>query len=233
MEQKVHPSLKDFAYHQQFITADAWRILKIMGELVNAFDTLGEYKEHMVSVFGSARFAPDDPMSLEAEKMGRLLVENGYGVITGGGPGIMRSASKGAHDANGLSVGLNIQLPHEQQPNPFQNVSLPFHYFFNRKTCFLKYTTAVIVFPGGFGTMDEFFETVTMIQTEKMNRVPVILVGKEFFGGLVDWLRQVMYPTGAIDTEDFQLFKLVEDAEEAIDYLLKCHSTGITRTTTL
>ena len=157
--------------------------------------------------------------------MGRLLAENGYGVITGGGNGIMGAANKGAFEADGQSIGLNIELPHEQRPNPFQTISLAFRYFFVRKVCFLKYSAAVIVFPGGFGTLDELGEVLTMVQTRKINPIPIILVGKNFWEGMTEWFK-TMEKEGLISPGDIDLVKIVDTADEAMAYLLECHKYG-------
>lgn len=211
--------------NRDFCPAESWRILRIMSEFVESFDTLAHAKEMSVSVFGSARTPEDSPDYKEALKMGRLLAENGYGVITGGGNGIMGAANRGAFEAQGQSVGLNIELPHEQHPNPFQTISLAFRYFFVRKVCFLKYSTAVIVFPGGFGTLDELGEVLTMVQTKKINAIPIILVGKKFWAGMADWFK-TMEKDGMISPGDIDLVKIVDSADEAMEYLLACHKYG-------
>jgi uncharacterized protein (TIGR00730 family) len=211
--------------NRDFCPAESWRILRIMSEFVESFDTLAHAKEMSVSVFGSARTPEDAPDYKEAFKMGRLLAENGYGVITGGGNGIMGAANRGAFEAQGQSVGLNIELPHEQHPNPFQTISLAFRYFFVRKVCFLKYSTAVIVFPGGFGTLDELGEVLTMVQTKKINAIPIILVGKKFWTGMADWFK-TMEKDGMISPGDIDLLKIVDSADEAMKYLLACHKYG-------
>lgn len=231
MEKSQHPSDMKFGDNQNFIANDTWRILRIMSEFVDSFDDMSNQKRELVSIFGSARLAENSPWALEAEKLGKLLVQNGYGVITGGGPGIMRSGNKGAFTAGGKSIGLNIELPHEQVPNPYQTDVLNFRYFFTRKVCFLKYSTALFVFPGGFGTMDEFFETLTMVQTKKINRIPICLVGKKFWTPLIDWLSTAMIEEQKmIDDKDLQLFHLVDSAEEAIAYLLECHKEKVSST---
>lgn len=224
MEKIKHPCDCGFGDNQSFIGNDTWRILRIMSEFVSSFDDMSTQPKALVSIFGSARLKEDDKWSLEAEKLGRLLVEHGYGVITGGGPGVMRSGNKGAFEAGGTSIGLNIELPMEQNPNIYQTEALKFRYFFTRKVCFLKYSTALFVFPGGFGTMDEFFETLTMIQTRKINRIPVCLVGKKFWKPLVKWLTTSMCEDEQLITQnDLKLFELVDTSEEALEYLLKCH----------
>ena len=215
--------------NRDFCPAESWRILRIMSEFVESFDTLAHAKEMSVSVFGSARTKPEDPFYQEAQKLGRLLVEAGYGVITGGGPGIMGAANEGAMAANGESVGLNIELPMEQHPNVHQTKSLSFRYFFTRKVCFLKYSVGICIFPGGFGTMDELFEALTMIQTRKINPVPLVLVGKEYWSGLLAWLRTAMLADGMISKGDLDLFVVVDTTEEAVEYMLNCHRYGFQR----
>ena len=209
-----------------FMPADSWRILRIMSEFVDSFDYMARMPEMLVSVFGSARTKEDDPLYAEARKTGKLLVDAGYGVITGGGPGIMEAASRGAYEAGGKSIGLNIELPMEQHPNTYQTDSLSFRYFFVRKVCFLKYSTALIVYPGGFGTLDELSEVLTMVQTRKINMVPIIFVGKEFWNGFVQWVRNTMLADGMISPEDLDLFKVVDTGQEAVDWLIDCHRYG-------
>ncbi len=206
--------------------SDSWRIMRIMSEFVESFDTLSRLEEPLVAVFGSARTKPESACYQEAVKVGKLLVDNGYGVITGGGPGIMGAANRGASEAGGTSIGLNIELPMEQHPNQFQSISLSFRYFFVRKVGFLKYSTAIIIFPGGFGTIDEMAEVLTMIQTNKINTVPVILVGKKFWKGMIDWINGTMLDDGMISQDDLKLFQLVDSAEEAVEYLKECHRFG-------
>lgn len=215
-----------FANKAEFIPAESWRILRIMGEFVDAFDYMSPMPAMLVSVFGSARTREDDPLYADAREAGRLLVEAKYGVITGGGPGIMEAASRGAFEAGGKSVGLNIELPMEQHPNHYQTDSLTFRYFFVRKVCFLKYSTALIIYPGGFGTLDEMTEVLTMVQTAKINMVPIILVGKEFWHGLVQWMKKTLVEEGMIDPRDLDLFRVVDSGKEAVDWLIECHRYG-------
>jgi len=217
--------------NNDLLPKDSWRILRILAETVEAFDTMAPLPEMLVSVFGSARTAEDSADYRSARELGGLLVKAGYGVITGGGPGVMEAAGRGAYEAKGVSVGLNIELPHEQHPNHYQNTSLSFRYFFIRKLCFLKYSTAVIVYPGGFGTLDELSEVMTMIQTRKINLIPLILVGRNFWKGFFDWVRATLVPAGMIDMEDLGFIKLVDTAEEAVDYLVECHRYGRRRST--
>lgn len=213
----------NYGSNLDFMPAESWRILRIMSEFVESFDRMGNVRQLHVSVFGSARTPKDSKYYNEAVEVGKQLVNAGYGVITGGGPGIMEAASKGAFEADGRSVGLNIELPMEQYPNPYQNESLSFRYFFVRKVCFLKYSSAVIVFPGGFGTLDELSEVLTMVQTGKINMIPIIFVGSEFWNGLVGWFKQQLVDDGMISPGDIDLFKVVDSAEEAVSYLEECH----------
>ncbi|MEM9064910.1 MAG: TIGR00730 family Rossman fold protein [Planctomycetota bacterium] len=201
---------------------EAWRVFKIMAEFVDGFETLAGLPD-AVTVFGSARTecAHDDYQN--AERLARLLAERGRTVITGGGPGIMEAANKGAYQAGGTSVGLNITLPHEQKPNPFQTHELTFEYFFVRKVMFVKYARAFVIFPGGFGTMDELFEAITLMQTEKIHPFPVVLIGTAFWGELMGWLGTVLrdkYKT--ISPEDLTLFRITDDIEDAVDFIEGC-----------
>ena len=209
-----------------FIPADSWRILRIMSEFVDSFDYMARMPEMLVSVFGSARTKEDNPLYAEARNTGKLLVDAGYGVITGGGPGIMEAASRGAFEAGGTSIGLNIELPMEQHPNTYQTDSLSFRYFFVRKVCFLKYSTALIVYPGGFGTLDELSEVLTMVQTHKINMVPIIFVGKKFWQGFIDWTQNTLLEEGMSSPDDMNLFKVVDSGKEAVDWLVECHRYG-------
>ncbi len=210
----------------EFMHMDAWRVLRMMAEITESFDEMSQIKDMLVSVFGSARTKPDTPEYNSAQELGQLLVKAGYGVITGGGPGIMEAASRGAFEAGGKSIGLNIQLPCEQTPNLYQTMSLNFRYFFIRKLTFLKYSTAIIVYPGGFGTMDEVSEMLTMVQTKKINLIPIILVGKKCWEGFDRWVRETLVPAEMIDPEDVNLFKIVDNATEAVQYLQECHRYG-------
>lgn len=195
---------------------ETWRIFRIMAEFVDGIDALSSLGPG-ISVFGSARTPEDNPYYQQAREMSRLLVESGFSVITGGGPGIMEAANRGAYEAGGESVGLNIWLPFEQSANPYQTVSLEFHYFFVRKVMFLKYSVGVVCFPGGFGTMDEFFESMTLIQTSKVPSMPVVLVGTEFWNPLVDWLRASMLEKfGCISSGDLDLFTVTDDLEAGV-----------------
>jgi uncharacterized protein (TIGR00730 family) len=201
---------------------DVWRIFRIMAEFVEGFETMARVPA-AVSIFGSARTKPSDPYYKRAVELGRALAKRGFAVITGGGPGIMEAANKGAREAGGISVGLNITLPMEQKSNPYQTISLAHHYFFVRKVMFLKYSHAFVCFPGGFGTLDELSEALTLIQTRKSDPFPVLLIGTEFWTGLVEWMRETLLDRHAtISGPDLNLFRMTDDVEEAADYLRKC-----------
>jgi len=201
---------------------DTWRMFRIMAEFVDGFEHLLEAGP-AVTIFGSARSRPDHPEYSLAERLARLLVQRGYGVITGGGPGLMEAANKGASEAGGQSVGLNIQLPFEQKPNPYSNMQLNFRYFFVRKVMFVKYALAYIVMPGGFGTVDELFEAVTLIQTHKIKPFPVILMVRDYWEGLVRWMRETMLVQGKICPKDMEILQLTDDPEEAVEIVDRFH----------
>ena len=200
---------------------DAWQILRIQGEFTKGFDTFNELKGPCVSVFGSARTLSTNSYYKEAEKVGRLLVEAGFGVITGGGPGIMEAANKGAHNAGGKSIGVGIELPFEASMNDYVDLGVENRYFFTRKVMFLKYSQAFVIFPGGVGTLDELFEAITLIQTKKIGRFPIVLVGSSFWGGLLDWIKKTLLEKGNISETDLKLFRVVDTADEAIEHLNK------------
>jgi uncharacterized protein (TIGR00730 family) len=209
--------------HKEALRHESWRVFRIMSEFVDAIDTMARIAP-AVSVFGSARTLPTNRYYQLAVECGRKLVEKDFAVITGGGPGIMEAANKGALDAKGTSVGLNISLPMEQQPNPYQNVELDFRYFFIRKVMFVKYARGFIIFPGGFGTMDEFFESLTLIQTLKVVPFPVVLIGTDFWQDLLKWMRKVMDEQfQTISPEDFDLFSLTDDVDEAVNIIYETH----------
>jgi len=202
------------------LAQETWRVFRIMAELVEGFEELSKVGP-AVSVFGSSRTKPDNPHYKLAVQTCELLVKTGMAIITGGGPGIMEAANKGALQGGGRSVGLNIELPHEQAANHYQNLSLNFRYFFARKLMFTKYSHALVIFPGGFGTMDEFFETLTLMQTMKIERFPVVLVGSDFWDGLIDWIHQTMLGMGNISPEDMALFTVTDDPEVVVDVIQK------------
>jgi hypothetical protein len=194
---------------------ETWRLFRIMSEFVEGFDELSDIK-YAVSMFGSARLHKNNKYYKKAVIISRLLAENGYNIITGGGPGIMEAANKGALEAGGLSIGLNITLPIEQKPNPYQNKSLQFKYFFARKVMFVKYAMGYVCMPGGFGTLDEFFEALTLIQTQKIYPFPLVLVGEEYWVGLIDWIKNVMLKKGVISKKDLDIIRLTDDPETVV-----------------
>lgn len=209
-----------------FTHTDPWRVFRIMGEFVEGFDTLATLGP-AVSIFGSARILPDDPMYEAALETARRLVEAGFGVITGGGPGIMEAANKGATEAGGESVGCNIELPFEQGTNPYVKTAIHFRYFFVRKTMFVKYAQAFIIFPGGFGTMDELFEALTLIQTGKIRHFPVILFGSRYWAGLLQWLRDTMQAEGKISPGDLDGLVVTDSPEEAVRAVLEAYGARV------
>jgi len=202
------------------IGRDAWRIFRIMGEFVEGFEEMSHIGP-AVSVFGSARTASDDPMYAKCVETARLLGEAGFAIVTGGGPGIMEAANKGAREAGATSVGCNIELPFEQFTNHYVDVSIDFRYFFIRKTMFVKYAEAFVIFPGGFGTMDELFEALTLIQTNKVRHFPVVLFGCEYWGGLVDWMRETMSAEGKIAPADLDIMYVTDDPAEASAHIVR------------
>ena len=194
---------------------EAWRVFGIMSEFVDATERLAHVRP-AVSIFGSARTATDSPYYQLAEKIARLLSDSGFSVISGGGPGIMEAANKGAFEGKGVSIGLNIQLPHEQETNRYQDISQSFRHFFARKYMFVKMATAYVVLPGGFGTLDELMEALTLIQTRKSVRMPVILVGSAFWGGLLDWFRERLVAEGMINAEDMDLIQVIDEPAQVV-----------------
>ena len=199
---------------------ESWRIFRIMAEFVDGIESLSDVGR-AVSIFGSARVKQDDPYYKKAEYLAHRLAEEGFTIITGGGPGIMEAGNKGAAEAGGKSVGMNIRLPFEQKPNPYANISLDCRYFFIRKVLFVKYAMAYVVLPGGFGTLDEMFEALTLIQTKRIKSFPVILMGSEFWGGLMDWIKETMLRDNKIAPSDLTLFEIIDDPEEVVKYIKK------------
>ncbi len=218
--EKGAPMVKERYFINEMTVQDTWRTFHIMAEFVEGFEALGDCQPS-VSVFGSTRVKPGDEIYQKAERIGRLLADNGFGVITGGGPGAMEAANKGAASAGGKSIGLNIELPLEQRPNPYSNINLTFHYFFVRKVMFVKYAVAYIILPGGFGTMDELFESITLIQTHKIRPFPVILVGSTYWKGLLDWIREVVLKEGKISTSDLEILQVIDEPEEIVRTIKK------------
>jgi uncharacterized protein (TIGR00730 family) len=203
------------------IVGDSWRMFRIMAEFVDGFDAMSAIDVPAVTIYGSARTPVDHPWFTLTETISRGLAEAGYAVITGGGPGLMEAANKGASEGGGVSIGVNISLPHEQEPNPYANFPLHFKYFFVRKVMFMKYSQAFICMPGGFGSMDELFESLTLIQTERIKPFPIILVGSDFWSGLVDWLKDTMLGSGNISREDLDLFTVLDDADQVVEFVRK------------
>jgi uncharacterized protein (TIGR00730 family) len=212
-QERVDEHAYERALHFDFTITDPWRVMRIMSEFVYGFDALAHIPP-CVTVFGSARAQSNDPVYIAAVETARLLAKAGFGIITGGGPGIMEAANKGAQEGGNLSIGCNIELAFEQAPNQFLDVSLDFRYFFVRKTMFIKYSSAFLIFPGGFGTMDELFEALTLIQTKKVSNFPVILYGSKYWQGLLNWIRETMLAEGAVSVEDVALLRISDDPEE-------------------
>ncbi|MFD7921180.1 TIGR00730 family Rossman fold protein [Streptomyces sp. NPDC059740] len=204
----------------EWVHTDPWRVMRIQAEFVEGFGALAELGP-AISVFGSARTPQDAPEYDAGIRLGRALVEAGFAVITGGGPGAMMAANQGAYEAGGTSVGLGIELPFEQGMNPYVNLGVDFRYFFVRKTCFVKYARGFVVLPGGMGTMDELFEALTLVQTRKVTRFPIVLFGTEYWGGLVDWLRHTVIAEGKAAPRDLELFHLTDDVDEAVALVTK------------
>jgi uncharacterized protein (TIGR00730 family) len=203
-----------------FLDTDPWRALRILSEFVEGFDALAAVGP-AVTIFGSARTHEDSPYYALARDIGRRLAERGFAIITGGGGGIMEAANRGCRDAGGLSIGCNIELPHEQGLNPYVDLGVEFRYFFARKTMFVKYADAFVIMPGGFGTLDELFESLTLIQTGKVRDFPVVLVGSDYWRGLLDWLRDVQLPAGSLSPGDLDLLKLTDDPAEVCDIIVQ------------
>lgn len=204
----------------QIKAQDSWSVFKIMAEIVDGYEELARIGP-CVAVFGSARMKMGDEYYQKAEELAYMLTKKGFGIITGGGPGIMEAANKGAHIAGGKSVGLNIHLPHEQRANPYIDPDklLDFDYFFTRKLMFMRYSQGYIVMPGGFGTLDELFEAITLIQTHKLIKFPIVLISAEYWGGLIDWIKEKMLKEGLISPEDMDIFSIVDNIEDAVDVI--------------
>ncbi len=213
-----HPGLGPI--DDSMLSRESWKIFQIMAEFVEGFERLARIKPS-VSVFGSARTTEDDPNYKLAEEISRQLSDAGFSVVSGGGPGIMEAANKGAYDGKSPSIGLNIELPHEQNANPYQDISLNFRHFFSRKVMFVKYASAYVICPGGFGTLDELAEILTLVQTGKTRRIPIILVGSEFWSGLIDWFKHTLVEAGTIDKADLDLFKIHDEPKEVVDAIFK------------
>ena len=208
----------------EFTHTDTWRVFRIMGEFVQGFEELASITRG-ISIFGSARTSPDDPDYEAARETAALLAREGFAVITGGGPGIMEAANRGAAEAGGISVGCNIELPFEQGANPYQTRSLTFHYFFVRKMMFVKYSLGFIIFPGGFGTLDELFEALTLIQTQKIRNFPVVLFGSEYWRELLNWIRNDAMRSGKVAPQDLELLHVTDSPEEVVRIVVESQSS--------
>ena len=212
----------DRAMNFDFTLTDPWRVMRITSEFVNGFDALAHIPP-AVTIFGSARTKPDDAEYISAVETARLLAKAGFAIITGGGPGIMEAANKGAQEGGNLSIGCNIELPFEQSSNAYLDISLDFSYFFVRKTMFMKYSDAFVIYPGGFGTMDELFEALTLIQTKKVSNFPVILYGSAYWGGLINWINDTMLRSEKISTEDTSLLRVSDNPQEICKLISEAH----------
>ena len=213
------------ALQTDFTHTDPWRVFRIMSEFVDGFDELSQVPPS-VAIFGSARTKPEDPDYQAAVQTARLLAKAGFGIITGGGPGIMEAGNRGAQDGDNVSIGCNIEVPFEQGSNPYLDISLDFRYFFVRKTMFVKYAEAFVIFPGGFGTMDELFEALTLIQTKKVSHFPVILYNSRYWAGLINWIRDTMLTTNKIHQEDLGLLMLSDDPQEICRIVVEAYQDG-------
>ena len=218
-EQTTDARLLDRKNSAEWLHTDPWRVLRIQAEFVEGFGALAELGP-AISVFGSARTKPEDPVYATATAIGAGLAKEGYAVITGGGPGVMEAANKGCQEVGGVSVGLGIELPFEQGVNDYVDLGINFRYFFARKTMFVKYSDGFVVMPGGFGTLDELFESLTLVQTKKVSEFPLVLVGRDYWGGLVDWIRTTLVEQGTISPGDVDLIKVVDSAQEAIEVVV-------------
>ena len=207
-----------------FLESDAWRALRIMGEFIEGFDTLARLGP-AVSIFGSARTGSDDPMYETARTLAARLSDQGFTIITGGGPGIMEAANRGAKEAKGVSVGLAIELPREHGPNPYVDIAQYFRYFFVRKTMFVKYAQAFVIFPGGFGTFDELFESLTLVQTDKIDHFPIILFDRSYWQGLLDWIGREVVARGNVSPHDLNLIRVSDDIDEIVDIISESYRT--------
>jgi uncharacterized protein (TIGR00730 family) len=223
-EHRIRKAFKDKDW-AEIKSSDSWVIFKVMSEFVEGFEKLAKIGP-CVTIFGSARVKPEHPYYKMAEEIAYELVQDGYGVVTGGGPGIMEAGNKGARRGKGKSVGLNIYLPHEQKGNPFIDADklITFDYFFVRKVMFMKYSQGFIVMPGGFGTLDELSEALTLIQTKKIGRFPIVMVGKKFWGGMMDWIKEVLVTDGMIHEDDLELINLVDTPKEAVKVINEFYS---------
>ena len=224
LSDKLPPTSDRYEMMQRFRSREAWHVMKILSEFVESAEELQGITP-AVSIFGSARTARDQRYYKLTEEIARLLSDAGFSVISGGGPGIMEAANKGAFYGRSPSVALNIVLPHEQTPNPYQDLSLKFNHFFSRKVMFVKYAVAYVVMPGGFGTLDEMFEALTLVQTGKSRKIPIILCGREFWQGLLDWIRAQLVEGGMINAADLELVQLIDEPQAIVDTIFKYYET--------
>jgi uncharacterized protein (TIGR00730 family) len=213
----------------EFGPGETWRVFRIMSEFVEGFETLKDLGP-AITIFGSARTRKDDWAYKATFNVAKMLAQRGFAIISGGGPGIMEAANRGARMGKNVSVGLNIKLPAEQKPNRYQDVSLTFRHFFARKVMFVKYASGYVIMPGGFGTLDEFFESLTLIQTGKIRRFPVVLMGRKYWEGLIRWMEQTLIEEGTISAADLNLFYLADHPEDAVEYIIKYHRKSIRST---
>jgi len=220
---KKNKCLSDNLGKEDFTQEDPWRIFRIMSEFVEGFEVLSKL-DKAVTIFGSARTKPNDPHYKLGEEVAYYMAKAGYAVITGGGPGLMEAANKGTKRAGGHSIGLNIHLPCEQKPNPYIDTLLDFRYFFIRKVMFVKYAKAFVILPGGYGTLDEFFEAISLIQTERISKFPVILFNSKYWGGLLDWLKDVVLKQGNISKSDLDIFTVVDKPKEVAEAIKKFYA---------
>jgi len=219
---EIEALLKDQDHRQYLIDTmginDIWRVFRIMAEFAESFEVLGKLP-YSVTVFGSARTKEEDLYYQQARELGRRIAAENCATITGGGPGIMEAANRGAYEAGGISIGMNIKLPMEQEPNPYTTTTVDYHYFFVRKVMLVKYSVAFVIFPGGFGTMDELFESLTLMQTHRIKTFPVILFGSRYWQGLVEWIKNTMLENGNISPEDLNLFHLTDSIDETVELI--------------
>lgn len=219
-----HPVLQPISDEE--LTRESWKIFQIMGEFVDGFERLAHLRPS-VSIFGSARTPPDDPLYHLTEEIAHKLSNAGFAVVSGGGPGLMEAANKGAQKGKSPSIGLNIQLPHEQHSNHYQDISLYFRHFFSRKVMFVKHASAYVVMPGGFGTLDELAEILTLVQTAKTRRIPIVLVHSPFWSGLVEWFRNTMIKQGTISEDDLELFVILDDVNAIVDHIFLYYERAV------
>jgi len=217
-QKSKHPAMQPI--HDSELARESWKIFQIMGEFVEGFERLARTRPS-VSIFGSARTAKDNPYYELTEEIAQRLSDAGFSIVSGGGPGIMEAANKGAQQGKSPSIGVNIQLPHEQRSNDYQDISIYFRHFFSRKVMFVKYACAYVVMPGGFGTLDELAEILTLVQTGKTRRIPIILVHSPFWNGLLDWFRQTLIAEGTISADDLDLMTVADDADTVVEQVVK------------